>query len=179
VEKIPEVLGSTFVLQEMYPERKEFHIAEAVSFTTFMALYQDTLGYTSASKAWLDLASAIEPEHSEVKKVRSLTRWNLKQKLLRRSVQHQHHGGKEHFPPSMLLIFASPEQDLIDFLTPLLPVPCTLQPRTAEHLQRQGLAIHPKTPMLITGVLDGGYEGGVVCDLGAHKKNGEENVVVI
>jgi tetratricopeptide (TPR) repeat protein len=48
--EIPEVLGHKFTLQEVFPEKKEFHIVEVVSFMAVMALYQDSLGHSAAAK---------------------------------------------------------------------------------------------------------------------------------
>ncbi len=163
IEEIPEIFAHTFALQTLYPQRKEFHVTEVIAFCTFMALYQDTLEYKSASEAWIDLASSVAPGHPEIKKFASLVK--NKQLVLWQKTKPRKDSGQEHFPPSTLLVFATPEQDLIDIITPMLPIPCTILPHTAENLKTQGIFIHSKTQVSITSVFDGGHEGGVICTI--------------
>jgi hypothetical protein len=172
VSEIPDALAHTFTLHELFPEYKEFHVTEAVGFSALMALYQHTLGHTNASEAWLELASEIEPKHPQLQKIIA----HIKRKAPQRDSSQ---AGNEHFPPSMNIIFMTPEQDMIDFLTPMLPVPCTLLPSTAVHLHKQGVAVSPKTQVSIMKVLDGAHEGGVLCEIGTHDKNGQESVLIV
>jgi hypothetical protein len=162
IQEISGVFAGKSTLQELCPERKEFHITEAVAFSAFMGLYRYVLGYQRASDAWLELASEIDDESSEIAKAKAIIQGRNK-KLPLPQIVHRHDAEQEYFPPSMLLVLVTPEQKLIDFLTPLLPIPCTIEPRTAEHLKRQGILLHPTQQVMITSLLDMGYEGGVVC----------------
>jgi hypothetical protein len=61
----------------------------------------------------------------------------------------------------------------------MLPIPCTIQPSTAEHLKKKGMFIHPKMQVLITAVLDGAYEGGVMCTIETHNSKGEAHALIV
>jgi hypothetical protein len=72
----------------------------------------------------------------------------------------------------MSIVLATPEQDLIDYLTPFLPIPCTILPHIAEKLNKEhGTAISSKTQCIINYLLDGGNEGGVLCEIQMPQRN--------
>jgi hypothetical protein len=179
-DEIPELLAHKFTLQELFPERKEFHVSEVCAFAAFMGLYQYILGHRKASDAWLELASMIDSENIQIRKVKSIIQGRSKKFAISKLLKSQGKSNEEHFPPSMNLIFMTPEQILIDIITPFLPIPCTVQPHTAKSLaSQQGIFLQPTTQLMITSVFDAGHEGGVVCTIDSPKLEESKRDLVI
>lgn len=65
VEKIP-TLFSSFILAELFPEKKSFHIAEFRSFMVLMGFYHQAIGKKNEAVEYLRAAQEIEPNHRSV-----------------------------------------------------------------------------------------------------------------
>lgn len=71
--QVPDVFDGTWDLATLYPERREYHVSEAVSFFSVMALYLYTTGgWDQAQKINADLLQTLDPDNSLVQFVDSL-----------------------------------------------------------------------------------------------------------
>jgi len=65
--KVPEILGETLELHDLYPERKEFHIEEVMSFLSTTLHYFTYTKKFNLAKERLKLMIQIDPEHRQTK----------------------------------------------------------------------------------------------------------------
>jgi tetratricopeptide (TPR) repeat protein len=71
-EKIPEIFGGAFMLQEFYPAKEKFPAAEWLAFAHVIALYQIEIGEYRLAKNYLELLERIDPECEEVLDIREM-----------------------------------------------------------------------------------------------------------
>ena len=65
-DKIPEVLGKSMDLKELYPERDTFHIAEVSSFFRISVLYYCAIGNLEQAEIRLDILKELVPDSEDL-----------------------------------------------------------------------------------------------------------------
>jgi tetratricopeptide (TPR) repeat protein len=183
-DKLTAFFHGVYQMHELYPKRKDFHITEVIGFYTFMAEYQSALGYKDAAEAWLREAAELEPDHPEVRRAAILLKINPLKKVAsgvfaQKQAQDIEKSSNEAYPmplPKKINI----EDELINELQDHLPIPCTILPQTCKHLQTQKrVTITPTTKMNVIGMVNGGFEGGVVCALEYLNNPNPENALAL
>ncbi len=66
LDEVPKVLGKTLDLQEIYPERKAFHITEFQAFQNISCHYLLKIGEFEAVKSRLELAEQVLGKNNQV-----------------------------------------------------------------------------------------------------------------
>ncbi len=67
VQKIPEIFNKKSSLQELYPNKKIFHISEFRGFMVLMGFYHLALGKREAAECYHYLAERVDPKHPSTK----------------------------------------------------------------------------------------------------------------
>lgn len=71
-DKIPEILGHTFDLKELYPDRDEFHISEFVTFAGIVGEYRFYTGNREQAQRMYELLKDIAPDDQNTDKMKYL-----------------------------------------------------------------------------------------------------------
>ena len=64
-EKMTEVLGMMMEIQELYPERQVFHLAEVTGFNRFAIMYFTAIGNQEAAESRYEILKKIAPDHPD------------------------------------------------------------------------------------------------------------------
>ncbi|EKD93251.1 MAG: hypothetical protein ACD_28C00194G0001 [uncultured bacterium] len=72
LDKIPAVFNGKFVLSEVYPERKVFHITEVIKFSMFLAEFFFLRGEIQHAQVQLDFLKQIAPDFPGTKQIETL-----------------------------------------------------------------------------------------------------------
>jgi tetratricopeptide (TPR) repeat protein len=63
--KIPQLLGKIMEIQDLYPDRKKFHLAEVTGFNKIAILYFIATGNLEAAKGRYEIMKEIAPDHPD------------------------------------------------------------------------------------------------------------------
>jgi hypothetical protein len=66
-EKMPEVMGKLMEIQDLYPDREIFHLAEVTGFTLMAIRYFTAVGQLEAAESRLEVLEKISPDHPDTK----------------------------------------------------------------------------------------------------------------
>jgi hypothetical protein len=66
LDKVSEIFEDKYDLQEIYPDRDEFHVSEALGFSNVMCWYFIHKGDTTKASRYFDMMENIEPDHPSV-----------------------------------------------------------------------------------------------------------------
>ena len=83
-ERVAEILEHKFDLKLLYPQRRRFHISEAVNFMGLVGVYLVAIGEGEAAKKYYDMLMQIAPDHPMTKRLRRKLFPGLLQRLLGR-----------------------------------------------------------------------------------------------
>ena len=64
-EKMTEVLGNMMEIQDLYSDRKVFHLAEVTGFYRFAVMYFTAIGNFEAAESRYDILEKIAPDHPD------------------------------------------------------------------------------------------------------------------
>ncbi len=67
-EKMTKVLGRMMEIQDLYPERKVFHLAEVTGFNRFAIMYFTATGNQEAAESRYEILEKIAPDHPDTEK---------------------------------------------------------------------------------------------------------------
>jgi tetratricopeptide (TPR) repeat protein len=67
-EKMTEVLGRMMEIQDLYPDRKVFHLAEVTGFNRFAIMYFTATGNQEAAESRYEILEKIAPDHPDTEK---------------------------------------------------------------------------------------------------------------
>lgn len=68
-DKVKEALGGAFDIQELYPDRKVFHIGEVLGFNKMAIHYFLKIDNIEAAKARLDIMERLAPDHPDSQEI--------------------------------------------------------------------------------------------------------------
>lgn len=69
LDKVPEIMGNLLDIQEMYPERKIFHIGEVLGYNKLAIHYFLAIDNLDAAKSRLDIMERLAPEHPDTEEI--------------------------------------------------------------------------------------------------------------
>ena len=69
-DRMPEVLGESMELKQLYPQRDTFHISEVVGFFKISILYFSAIGDLEQAEIRLDILKEIAPDSEELETAR-------------------------------------------------------------------------------------------------------------
>ena len=69
-DRMPEVLGESMELKQLYPQRDTFHISEVVGFFKISILYFSAIGDLEQAEIRLDILKEIAPDSAELETAR-------------------------------------------------------------------------------------------------------------
>ncbi len=68
-DKMPEVVGDLMDIQDLYPDRNLFHVAEVTGFNKMAVLYFCAVGNLEAAESRYEIMEALAPDHPDTKDV--------------------------------------------------------------------------------------------------------------
>ena len=69
-DKIPQLLGATMELKDLYPNRDVFHVSEFTSFTKFAIQYFFEIGNIEAANSRLNILIELFPDYQDTQRVK-------------------------------------------------------------------------------------------------------------